>query len=309
MLTSVDQVHLNFSPTGLLLLNFILGIVMFGIALDIRVDDFRRVARYPRAVLIGLGSQFLVFPALTFLLVLLLEPAPSMALGMFLVAACPGGNISNFLTHHAGGNTALSVTMSAVSTAAAIVMTPLNFGFWSSLLPETAALLREVRLDPLSMLLTILVLLGIPLVCGMSVAHNFPTFAARMRRPMRWFSLVVFGLFVVGALAANFQHFLDYFGLVILVVVVHNAAALFTGYSLSRAAGVPEAERRAVAIEVGIQNSGLGLILIFDFFGGMGGMALVAAAWGIWHLVSGLTLATWWSRRMPSAATVQADAG
>lgn len=297
-MTPLDQVQLNFNPGTLLVLNCILGLVIFGIALDMKLADFRRVARFPRAVLIGLASQFLIFPALTFVLVWLLKPQASIALGMMLVAACPGGNISNFMTHFSRGNTALSVTMSAISTMAAVIMTPFNFNLWASLYPEASGLLRSFSLDPLDMLFTILVLLGIPMALGMVVAARHPGFAGRMREPMKVFSLVVFVCFVLGALAANWQHFLNYIGAVILIVIVHNTLALCTGYSLARAAGVGESERRAVAIEVGIQNSGLGLILIFNFFEGLGGMAIIAAAWGIWHLVAGLALASWWRRRL-----------
>ncbi len=294
----LDQVQLNFNPTTLFILNCILGLVIFGIALDMKVADFRRVTRFPRAVIIGLISQFVIFPALTFLLVLLLRPQPSLALGMMLVAACPGGNISNFITHYSRGNTALSVTMSAISTMAAVVMTPVNFNLWASLYPEASGLLRTFSLNPVDMLVTVLMLLGIPMVLGMSVAARYPGFAERMRDPMKKFSLVVFIVFILGALAANWQHFLHYIGGVILIVIVHNSLALFTGYSLARLAGVGEYERRAVAIEVGIQNSGLGLILIFNFFDGLGGMAIIAAAWGIWHLIAGLSLATFWRQRL-----------
>ena len=128
----VDEITLNFSPRGLAVLNAVLALVMFGVALDIRLADFRRVVAAGKPALLGLAAQFFLLPAFTFVLVLILDPIPSMALGMMLVAACPGGNISNFMTHLARGNTALSVTMSAASTAAATLMTPLNIAFWMS---------------------------------------------------------------------------------------------------------------------------------------------------------------------------------
>lgn len=298
----IDLVRLNFNPQSLIALNVILGLVMFGVALDLRIADFRAVLTAGRPVVIGLVGQFLLLPAVTFVLVLAIRPVPSIALGMMLVAACPGGNISNFLTHYARGNTALSISMTALSTLAAIVMTPLNLSLWGSLYPPTDAILRAVALDPLDMLLAVLVLLGVPMAVGMFTAHRFPRFAARVRRPIRIFSLAVFALFVFGALGANWRHFIDYVGFVVFAVFLHNALALITGYFVARAAGLPERDRRAVSIEVGIQNSALGLILIFNFFGGLGGMAIVTAWWGIWHLISGLTIATWWSRREPQSA-------
>ncbi|OGA01320.1 MAG: symporter [Betaproteobacteria bacterium RIFCSPLOWO2_02_67_12] len=301
-MTEVDLVRLNFNPQSLALLNAILGLVMFGVALDLKLADFRGVLTLPKATLIGMLGQFVLLPAFTFLLVLAIRPAPSIALGMLLVAACPGGNVSNFLTHHARGNTPLSVTMTALSTIAAIVMTPFNLSFWGGLHPQGAQILREVALNPAEMVVAVLLLLGVPMAAGLFVSHRLPRLAARLRKPMRWFGLVALGLFVLGALAANWRYFLDYVGYVVFAVFLHNALALATGYWAARAAGLPERDRRAVSIEVGIQNSGLGLILIFNFFDGLGGMAIVTAWWGVWHLISGLSVATWWSRRAPAPA-------
>lgn len=298
----IDEIALNFSPAGLLVMNIVLGIVMFGIALDMKLGDFKLIASLPRSMLIGLLGQFLLLPAVTFALVSLLRPAPSMALGMILVAACPGGNISNFFTHVARGNTALSVCMSAVSTASAVVMTPLNFTFWGSLYPDAAQILRTVEVNAGDLAATIFLLLGLPLGAGLYFAHRRPRWAERAKRPMRYFSMGFFVLFVLSALAVNFEHFLNYIHLVALIVLVHNGLALLGGYFSARMVGLPENDRRAVAIEVGIQNSGLGLILIFNFFDGIGGMAIIAAWWGIWHIISGMFLASFWARRAPEEA-------
>jgi len=296
-LTPLDQVELNFNETTLTLLNILIGLIMFGVALDIRLDDFRRVARDPRGPIIGLSAQFLLLPAFTFLLTRIIDPAPSLALGMILVAACPGGNFSNFLAHHAKANAALSVSMTAVSTALAIIMTPLNLAFWGGLNEGTAAILTKVDLDPIDLLVTILLILGIPLVAGMWVTARYPALAERLRKPMKIFSLTAFGVFIVGALAANWQHFLDHVGAVAIAVFLHNGFAILLGYWAARSLRSPVYDARAIALEVGIQNSALGLILIFSFFNGLGGMAIVAAWWGVWHLISGLTVSTWWSRR------------
>lgn len=299
----MDAVRLNFNPQSLWALNAIIGLVMFGVALELKPRDFKGVLVTPKPVLIGLAAQFLLLPAFTFLLVLLIRPAPSIALGMMLVAACPGGNVSNFLTHYARGNTALSVSMTAVSTAVAIVMTPLNLALWAGMYEPTAAILQAVSLDPLDMLLAVALLLGLPMVAGMAIGHRFPRLVARVHRPVRAASLLIFGLFVVGALAANWRHFVDWVGFVVFAVLLHNATAIASGWAAARVAGLPERDRRAVAIEVGIQNSALGLILVFNFFGGLGGMAIVTAWWGIWHLIAGLSVATWWSRRDPGGET------
>lgn len=301
-MSEIDAVRLNFNPQSLWALNAIIGLIMFGVALELKPRDFKAVLVMPKPVLIGLAAQFVLLPAFTYLLVLAIRPVPSVALGMMLVAACPGGNVSNFLTHHARGNTALSVSMTAVSTAAAIVMTPLNLALWAGMYEPTAAILRAVSLDPLDMLFAVALLLGVPMVAGMTIGYRFPRLVARVHRPVRAASLAIFGLFVVAALAANWRHFIDWVGFVVFAVFLHNATAIASGWAAARAAGLPERDRRAVAIEVGIQNSALGLILIFNFFGGLGGMAIVAAWWGIWHLIAGLSVATWWSRRDPGGA-------
>ncbi len=299
-MNEMDLVRLNFNPQSLWVLNFIIGLVMFGVALDLKVDDFKAVLTSPKPVLIGLLGQFVLLPAFSFLLVLAIRPSPSIAMGMMLVAACPGGNISNFLTHYARGNTALSITMTAISTAVAIVMTPFNLSLWGGLHPEASQILKAVALDPLEMLLAVFLLLGLPMAAGMGVGYRFPRFVERAHKPVKLFSLAVFGLFVLGALAANWQYFLKYVGFVVFAVFLHNGLALLTGYFAAKVAGLPERDRRAVSIEVGIQNSALGLILIFNFFDGLGGMAIVTAWWGIWHIISGLTVATLWSRRSPA---------
>jgi BASS family bile acid:Na+ symporter len=305
-MVDIDLVRLNFNPQTLFLLNCILGFVMFGVSLELKAEDFSAALKTPRALVIGLIGHHLIFPAATYLLVLLLQPRPSVALGMILVASCPAGNISNFLTHFARGNTALSVSISTASTLTAIVMTPLNIAFWGGLYEPAQPILRQVAVNSMEMFLHVFLLLGLPLAAGLMMSRQWPRVTELARTPMKYFSLIFFLVFVLAALQANWEYFVHYVGTVIGVVFVHNASALATGYGLAAMAGLPEPDRRAVSIECGIQNSGLGLILIFNFFDGLGGMAVVAAWWGIWHIVAGLSVATFWSRRPPvlqSAAT------
>lgn len=293
----VDAVQLNFNPTTLTLLNVLIGLIMFGVALGIRVEDFRRIVRDPRGPAIGLVAQFLLLPAVTFVLVGLINPTASVALGMILVAACPGGNFSNFLTSYARGNAAMSVSMTAVSTLLAIVMTPFNLQFWGSRTDGARDILTEVSLDPVDLVVTIVLILGIPLALGMLTRERRPELAERLQRPMRVFSLVMFFAFIAFALVGNWTYFLAYIGVFALVVAAQNAVALLLGYSCAAAARLPEYDRRAITMEVGIQNSALGLVIVFTFFDGLGGMAVIAAWWGVWHLIAGLTLGTVWSRR------------
>jgi BASS family bile acid:Na+ symporter len=296
-LAAIDQVRLNFNPQGLFIINAAIGLMMLGVALELKLDDFKRILVAPKAPVIGLIAQFVLLPAFTFLLTLIINPPASIALGMILVAACPGGNLSNIMTYLARGNCAISVSMTAVSTAAAIVMTPLNLALWGRLNPHTAAILRKVSLSPLDVFITVFVILGIPLCIGLLISRSFPALAATVRKPFKIFSLVFFIGIVAAALGINWQNFLNYVGLVFIGVLIHNALALNLGYWSGRLCGLPEPDNRAVSIEVGIQNSGLGLVLVFNFFDGLGGMAILVAWWGIWHIIAGLVAAFVFSRR------------
>jgi BASS family bile acid:Na+ symporter len=294
---ALDQVQLNFNPQGLFVINAAIGLMMLGVALELQLDDFKRIFIAPKAPAIGLGAQFLLLPALTFLLTLILRPPPSIALGMILVAACPGGNLSNIITYLARGNCAVSVSMTAVSTLAAIVMTPFNLSLWGRLNPGTARILQAVNLSPVDVFITVFIILGIPLGIGMLISRSFPALADKIRRPFKMFSLIFFIGIVAAALAVNWQNFVHYVGLVFIGVLIHNALALNLGYWSGRLFRLSEQDNRAVSIEVGIQNSGLGLVLVFNFFGGLGGMAIIVAWWGIWHIMAGLITAFIFSRR------------
>ena len=203
----VDEIRLNFNPASLVALNVVLGFLMFGIALDTRVADFRRVLRMPGAMAVGIAAQFIVLPAVTFVLTLLLQPGPSIALGMILVACCPPGNVSNILTHRAGGNVALSVSMTAISNALAIVLMPLNFAFWGGMHPTAAPLLRSIALDPLEMAAHIVAIIGLPFALGILCAEKLPRFTQRVTRPVRILSFLCLIGFIVGAVAGNWRYF------------------------------------------------------------------------------------------------------
>lgn len=300
----IDTIQINFSESSLLIMNIVIGFIMFGVALDLRLADFKQSLKSPKSFLIGMGCQFLLLPAFTFFMVIIIQPHPSIALGLFLVAACPGGNLSNFLTHLAKGNTALSISMSAISTVVAIIMTPLNTIFWASRYEPTRDILKEFSISATDMLSTIFLMLGLPLVLGMLIRAKYPAFALKVNGFMMKLSIVVFVVFVGVMLANNFGVFLKYVGVVAVIVIIQNALALGTGYGAATLLKVPLRDRRAISIETGIQNSGLGLVLIFNFFGGLGGMALVAAFWGIWHIISGLSLALIWSRKTPGEAVI-----
>ena len=294
---NIDEVLLNFDPASLLFLNLMLGFIMFGVALDLKLSDFKRVLTAPKASLVGLLSQWLLLPIITIGIIYILEPRPSLALGMVLVAACPGGNISNFICKLAGANTALSVSLTAFTTSAAIIMTPLSFAFWTSLIPNTSGLISSISLDVWDMFSTIIYLILLPVAAGILFSHYMPQLTKKIRKPINILSILIFSAFVVIAFTKNADYFLEYIHVIFVLVLLHNGFALLGAYYFAKSLGLPLNDRKSIAIETGIQNSGLGLILIFNFFDGLGGMAIVAGWWGIWHIVSGLTLAYIWSRK------------
>jgi len=307
-LKTMDTVSLRFSQDGLLVLNLTLAFIMFGVALGIKTEHFTRLLRDPRSVIVGYLSQFFLLPAITFVVVVMLRNVitPTVAMGMILVASCPGGNISNFMSSLAKGNAALSVSLTALATLSAIFMTPLNFAFWGGLFLEVyqhsgAELLQPLKIDPIEMFKTVFILLGIPLVLGMLFAHYLPKITKAIIKPLKIISILAFFAMVVILFKSNYDFFLQFIKYIFLIVLLHNLVALSTGFSFASITRRSPFDRRAITIETGIQNSGLGLVLLFNpniFPPEMmiGGMAVVTAWWGIWHILSGLTLAGIWSR-------------
>lgn len=295
---SIDNITLNFSDQNIFLLNISLGIIMFGVSLKLTPDDFKMVLANPLGTFVGVLSQFVVLPVLTFIIIWILEPRPSFALGMMMVAACPGGNISNFFSALAKGNIALSVSLTAISSVLAIFMTPINLAFWAGMYEPTSQLLTDISLDYWGVFETIVIILGIPLILGMTFRHKFPKLSEKLHPYMHYGSILIFAAIVILAFTANIDIFLNYIYLVVFLVFVHNAVALLSGYQLGKLFKLNEPDRRSLAIETGIQNSGLGLVLIFAFFDGLGGMAIVAAWWGIWHIVAGMSVSYFWNYRV-----------
>jgi len=286
----------QFSSENLLILNVILAFMMFGVSLSLTGEDFRRVLKRPDAPIVGLLAQFVLLPAATCLTTWFFEVDPEMALGMILVASCPGGSFSNIMTWLARANVAVSVSMTAVSSLVAIVMTPFNFALYGWLNPNTRSMLTEIQLDSVNILILVALVLGLPLLVGMMTGKLFPHFAARAEKPMRVITLLVLLLFVGVAFTNNLDVFLATADRIVILVVLQNLLALGMGAFAGGLTGLPRQDRRAITMEVGIQNSGLGLAILFTFFPEASGMILIAAFWGVWHLVSGLLLAWWWSR-------------
>lgn len=292
----IDELRIDLSDGFQLATKAIIAVFLFGVALDTRLDDFRDVVRRPVVVGAGLVAQYLVMPALTVLLTLALDVRGSVAIGMILVVCCPAGNLSNILTHRARGDVALSISMTAASNVLAVVVTPIAVAFWCGLNPAADDLLRDVSIDTWDMVAEVAVLIGLPFAAGLLVAWRFPAFAARARRFVEPAALVLLLLIVVGGLAGQFAIFVDYVGVVALAIVVQNALSLAVGYGTGRGLRLPAPGVRAMTFELGVRNTGLALVLALGFFGDLGGVAFVAALWGLWDVTTGLALSSRWKR-------------
>jgi BASS family bile acid:Na+ symporter len=297
MQENLDSLKINFDTEGLWVLNITLALIMFGVALGITTQDFKNLFRSPKIVLTGVISQFFLLPLVTFIFIKLVNPMPSIALGMMMVAACPGGNISNFMTQMAKGNAALSVSLTAFATLVSLVMTPFNLHFWGNLYAPTAEILQRVELDPWVLVRLVTLILGVPLLIGMWVRKYKSKLADRLSKILKPISLIIFLFFIIIAFYDNFNIFIKYIHYVLLLVIAHNALALLTGFYFAKIMKLSYKNQKTLAIETGIQNSGLGLLLIFSFFNGLGGMALLVAFWAIWDIASGIALASYWSKQ------------
>ena len=305
----LDNLRLKFDEGGLTALYISLGFIMFGVALGIRLRNFKVLFMRPKPIIVGFISQFFALPALTFLLAILLHNhiTVGVALGMILVAACPGGNISNFISSLAKANVELSISLTAIATMMAVVMTPFNFAFWGDLYiqylktTDQASLLQPLTIDAIEMFKQVFILLGIPVIIGMFFAWKLPKITAKIIKPIRILSIVVFMAIVVMAFVKNYDYFVQFIFYIMIVVLIHNALAILTGFSLASVFKIDRSKRRAISIETGIQNSGLALVLLFNekIFPEdlpIGGMLFIAGWWGIWHMISGIGIAGIWSR-------------
>lgn len=316
-LQSLDCVNLNFGGGTGMIMSIVLALIMFGIALSIKAETLKDIFIRPKSIITGLILQWVGLPLVTFLLIVLFNSflTPMVCLGMILVACCPGGNISNFMSSLSKGNIELSVSMTAVSTVAAPVITPFNFWFWGNMYLKYASLsgtmtIPHLEIPFVEIFKTVFIILGIPIILGMLFAKYFPKVADKMKKPFNIFSIAVFVIMVLGMFIPNWEYFIKYITFIFIVVLIHNACAFGTGYGGAALMKLPRRDRRSITIEVGIQNSGLGLAMLLNpaifkpevwnnpATGIMyGGMLCITAWWGIWHIISGLTLASIFRRK------------
>ena len=294
IIKSLDAIDVTMGG-GSTVLNIVLAFVMFGVALGIKPRTFIDILKNPKSIILGIICQMLLLPALTLLLVIVMGNwiSPMIALGMILVAACPGGNISNFITSLSRGNVELSVSLTAFNTALCVFSTPINFAIWGNLYLKYAAkqdiILPELQIPFWEIFQSIVIIMGIPLVLGILCSQYLPKVAKKLNKPLQSLSIVVFVVMVVGIFASNFDAFMKCIQYIFLVVLLHNLLALGIGFSTSTLLKVPYKDRRTITIETGIQNSGLGLILLLNphifpdsgAWANNGGMLVITAWWGV----------------------------
>ena len=309
IMASLDAIDVNMNKTGMDIINIVLAFVMFGVALGIKPSSFLDIVRKPKSMVVGIICQIILLPALTFLLTITFKNwiSPMIALGMILVAACPGGNISNFITSFSRGNTELSVSLTAFNTAACIVTTPLNFSFWGKMylnFAEKRMILPDLDIPFVEIFKTIVILLGVPLLLGCLCSQYLPKLTKALKKPMQYLSIAFFIAMVVLTFGNNIDAFMKCIRYIFLIVLVHNLLALGIGFGTGTLLRVPYKDRRTLTIETGIQNSGLGLVLLFnplifnpEIWANNGGMVVITAWWGVWHIISGLSLAWLWRVR------------
>ena len=289
-IAALDELRIVLNPIGQIGLALALMLIMFSISLNLQVKDFAFLLQRRGVFVGGVVAQILALPFITFVLVLLLQPPPSIALGMFVVACCPGGVVSNLLTYWSSGNVAYSVSLTATSSALAALLTPTLILFWSQLYEPTATLLESIAFDPLSFLVQTTVLLVVPLTTGMILAARAPDLAKRLQRK----AALTGTLGLAGAIIYGTVKFLPLLmpalPMLFFFTILHNAAAFATGAVAALLMRADKPTRRALVFEVGIQNSGLAIVILLGQFDGLGGAAAIAAVWGIWHLIAGGSL-------------------
>ena len=311
IIRTLDELEVTMNG-GSTLLNAVLALVMFGVALGINPATFLDIIKNPKSILTGIICQMLFMPALTLVLIMVMGQwiSPMIALGMILVASCPGGNISNFITSLSRGNSELSVSLTAFNTAVCVFTTPLNFAFWGKMYLNFAGNhyigeLPELVIPLGDIFQSIFIIMGIPLVLGILCGQYLPKVANVLKKPLQYLSIAVFIAMVVIIFTGNLDVFKVCIKYIFLVVLLHNLLALGIGFGTSTLLKLPYKDRRTITIETGIQNSGLGLVLllnpnIFPEVGAWadnGGMLVITAWWGVWHIISGLTLAFLWRVR------------
>jgi len=291
--SALETFQFELDPSSEIAMAATLALMMFAVALSLKIENFRAIKHAPKPYISGVIAQLVGLPLLTLGLCFILSPHPSLALGMILIACCPGGNTSNLLSLLSRSNTALSVSLTATSSILAAFLTPISILFWCSLYPPTRSLLTEINIDVVQFLSQTLTILALPLCFGMGLSHFAPKLAKVLQKPLAAISAI--GLLAIIIIAClKFAPLFFALGIIIFaLVILHNGLAFLLGYCAGIVSQATKESRRALTFEVGIQNSGLGIVILLTQLGdnsAVGGAGAIAGIWGTWHLIAGSTL-------------------
>nr|WP_281500550.1 bile acid:sodium symporter family protein [Kordiimonas marina] len=269
-----------------------LAIMMFSVALGLKAEDFAFLKTHPRSMVIGLFAQIIALPAVTLLLIHLINPEPGIALGMMIVACCPGGNVSNLYTRLSRGHTAFSVALTTCSSLFSAAVLPFAILFWTGLYEPTRELVKTIDIDRGSFIMQTSITLLLPLLSGFALAHLKPRLAQKLLKVFMPLAVALLITLVAVGVGTNTSLLVDFGTTILPIVALHNASAFLTGWLTGAFLIKNRAKARALTFEVGIQNSGLGLLIVLSQFKGLGSAALILATWSVWHLLGGFTLMT-----------------
>ena len=258
--------------------NTLLGIVMFGMGMTLKLSDFKVVFTKPKAVITGILSQFIIMPLLAFLLVKIFNLDPALAVGVILVGSCPGGTSSNVMTYLAKGDVALSVGMTACTTILAPVVTPALVLLLGG---------ATINVSYVSMLMSIVQVVLVPIVLGFVINHFFEKFAQACAKVLPLISVIAICLIIMAVVAANAAKIMTVGWLIVVVVMLHNLCGYALGYGVGKVLGLSRDQMRTLSIEVGMQNSGLATSLATVHFATMPLAAVPGTVFSVWHNISG----------------------
>lgn len=295
-MNEIDQAQFAFNEKAALVVAIMVAFLVFAVSLDLTWDHFRRIGKNPKATIVGLIGQILLLPAVAWAVGRYMVDIPSVAMGLLLVACCPSGALSNYLTSVAKGDLALSVTISALSTILAVPLTPLIFAFWASQNPAIKELLHTVKIDPKQVVIGLTIMLALPVIAGMLIRAKRPALADKMRVWVRRGAILIFAVVVAMVFGSNMKILTKFAAAALLPVVIAFAGSMLLGWVVAWAARVNAPDRRAITLEIGLQNVAMALGLSIAFFPGLTGAAVTCAMWGVVHVVGGLALAGAWSR-------------
>ncbi|MGX8718147.1 MAG: bile acid:sodium symporter family protein [Desulfovibrio sp.] len=268
-------------------INILLGVIMFGMGLTLTLQDFKVVFSRPKDVITGCAAQFIIMPLLAWILARTFCLDEELALGVILVGCCPGGTASNVMTFLARGDLPLSVGMTGVSTLLAPLLTPLLTWLLAG---------KNIHVDAAGMLLSIMWVVILPLAIGLVVKRSFPRFTEKATFLLPASSALAIAAIVVIVIAANAHRLLQGGLLIVLVVMLHNLCGFASGYATGMLLGLAPAKRKAVSIEIGMQNSGLATSLAAMHFAAYPMAAIPGAVFSVWHNVSGAVIARCYAR-------------